>query len=207
MAQLTLYHASPSRSSIVLWMLEEVGQPYDIKLIKLSAGDNLKPDYLAINPMGKVPALKHGDVVITEVAAICAYLADEFPGKKLNVPVGTPRRGEYLKWLFFGPSVFEPAMTDRAFPRKEDPRAAALGWRNFDTVLDIVSKALSKGPFLMGEQFTAADIVIGSGLRYGMMFKLVPERKEFRDYAARIAARPSAQRAEAKDKDIAAKAA
>jgi glutathione S-transferase len=207
MAQLTLYHASPSRSSIVLWMLEEVGQPYDIKLIKLSAGDNLKPDYLAINPMGKVPALKHGDVVITEVAAICAYLADEFPGKKLNVPVGTPRRGEYLKWLFFGPSVFEPAMTDRAFPRKEDPRAAALGWRNFDTVLDIVSKALSKGPFLMGEQFTAADIVIGSGLRYGMMFKLVPERKEFLDYAARIAARPSAQRAEAKDKDIAAKAA
>ncbi len=207
MAQLTLYHASPSRSSIVLWMLEEVGQPYDIKLIKLSAGDNLKPDYLAINPMGKVPALKHGDVVITEVAAICAYLADEFPGNKLNVPVGTPRRGEYLKWLFFGPSVFEPAMTDRAFPRKEDPRAAALGWRNFDTVLDIVSKALSKGPFLMGEQFTAADIVIGSGLRYGMMFKLVPERKEFLDYAARIAARPSAQRAEAKDKDIAAKAA
>lgn len=207
MPNLTLYHASPSRSSVALWMLEETGQPYDIKLIRLSAGDNLKPDYLAINPMGKVPALKHGDVVITEVAAICAYLADEFPGNKLNVPVGTPRRGEYLKWLFFGPSVFEPAMTDRAFPRKEDPRAAALGWRNFDTVLDIVSKALSKGPFLMGEQFTAADIVIGSGLRYGMMFKLVPERKEFLDYAARIAARPSAQRAEAKDKDIAAKAA
>jgi glutathione S-transferase len=207
MAQLTLYHASPSRSSIVLWMLEEVGQPYDIKLIRLSAGDNLNPEYLAINPMGKVPALKHGDVVITEVAAICAYLADEFPDKKLNIPVGTPKRGEYFKWLFFGPSVIEPAMTDRAFPRKEDPRAAALGWRDFDTVLDIVSNAVAKGPFLMGEQFTAADIVIGSGLRYGMMFKLVPQRKEFLEYAARIAARPSAQRAEAKDKDIAAKAA
>lgn len=207
MAQLTLYHASPSRSSIVLWMLEEVGQPYDIKLIRLSAGDNLNPEYLAINPMGKVPALKHGDVVITEVAAICAYLADEFPDKKLNIPVGTPKRGEYLKWLFFGPSVIEPAMTDRAFPRKEAPRAAALGWRDFDTVLDIVSKAVAKGPFLMGKQFTAADIVIGSGLRYGMMFKLVPQRKEFLDYAARIAARPSAQRAEAKDKDIATKAA
>jgi glutathione S-transferase len=207
MAQFTLYHASPSRSSIVMWMLEEVGQPYDMKLIKLSAGDSLKPDFLAINPMGKVPALKHGDVVITEVAAICAYLADEFPDKKLNVPVGTPRRGEYFKWLFFGPSVFEPAMTDRAFPRKEDPRAASLGWRDFDTVLDIVRKAVVKGPFLMGEQFTAADIVIGSGLRYGIMFKLVPERKEFQDYVARIAARPAAQRAEAKDKDIAAKAA
>jgi glutathione S-transferase len=146
MAQFTLYHASPSRSSIVLWMLEEVGQSYDIKLIKLSAGDNLKPDYLAINPMGKVPALKHGDVVITEVAAICAYLADEFPDKKLNVPVGTPRRGEYFKWLFFGPSVIEPAMTDRAFPRKEDPRAAALGWRDFDTVLVSSARPWLRGP-------------------------------------------------------------
>ena len=88
MAKITLYHASPSRSSIVLWMLEEIGQPYDIKLVKLSEGENLKPEYLAINPMGKVPALKHGDTVITEVAAICTYLADEFPDKKLNVPVG-----------------------------------------------------------------------------------------------------------------------
>ena len=94
---LTLYHAAPSRSSIVLWMLEEVGQPYDVKLVKLSEGDNSKPDYLAINPMGKVPALKHGDTVITEVAAICTYLADEFPDAKLNVPVGTPRRGASLR--------------------------------------------------------------------------------------------------------------
>ena len=204
MPNLTLYHAAPSRSSIVLWMLEEVGQPYDIKLVKLSAGDNLKADYLAINPMGKVPALKHGGTAITEVAAICAYLADEFPQAKLNIPVGTPRRGEYLKWLFFGPSVIEPAMTDRAFPRKENPRAAALGWRDFDTVLDIVGKAVGRAPYLMGEQFTAADVVIGSGLRYGMMFKLIPERKEFTDYVARFAQRPAAKRAEAKDKEMAA---
>jgi glutathione S-transferase len=93
MADLTLYHASPSRSSIVLWMLEELGQPYDVKLIKLSEGDNLKPDFLAVNPMGKVPALDHKGTVITESAAICTYLADEFPQAKLNVPVGTPRRG------------------------------------------------------------------------------------------------------------------
>lgn len=207
MPNLTLFHASPSRSSIVLWMLEEVGQPYDIKLVVLSKGENLKPDYLAINPMGKVPALKHGDTVITEVAAICTYLADEFPDKKLNIPVGTPRRGEYLKWLFFGPSVIEPAMTDRAFPRKEDPRAAALGWRDFDTVLDIVSKAVARAPYLMGEQFTAADVVIGSGLRYGMMFKLIPERKEFIDYIARFPSRPAAQRAAEKDKEFSAQAA
>ena len=204
MPAITLYHAPPSRSSIVLWMLEELGEPYDIKLISLSKGDNMKPDYLAINPMGKVPALKHGDTAITEVAAICTFLADEYPKAKLNIPVGAPGRGVYLKWLFFGPSVIEPAMTDRAFPRKEAPRAAAIGWRDFGIVLDIVAKPLAKGPWLMGEQFTAADVVIGSGLRYGMMFKMIPERKEFTDYVARFAARPAAQRAEQKDKELSA---
>ena len=130
MAELTLYHASPSRSSVVMWMLEEVGEPYDVKLIKLSEGDNLKPDYLAINPMGKVPVLKHGDTVITEVAAICTYLADAFPQAKLNVPIGTPRRGVYLKWLFFGPGCLEPAVVDRAAPRKEPARHARHGARS-----------------------------------------------------------------------------
>jgi glutathione S-transferase len=203
MSPLTLYHASPSRSSVVLWMLEETGAPYDIKLLRLSDGDQLKPDFIAINPMGKVPTLRHGDSVITEVAAICAYLADEFPEKKLNIPVGVPDRGVYLKWLFFGPSVLEPAMTDRAFPRQQAPRAAALGWRDFDTVLDIVGKAVARSPFLMGEQFTAADVVIGSTLRYGIMFKLIPERSEFNDYVARITARPASRRADEKDKALA----
>ncbi len=148
MAKLTLYHAAPSRSSITRWMLEEVGEPYDIHLLSLSKGDNRAPNYLAVNPMGKVPALKHGDVVITEAAAICAYLADEFPRAKLNVPVGTPRRGVYLK--------------------------------------------------------CAADVVVGSTLRWGMMFKLVPERPEFTAYTNRLAARPAFQRAEAQDKELAA---
>ena len=204
MADLTLYHASPSRSSIVLWMLEELGQPYDIKLLRLSEGDNMKPDYLAINPMGKVPALKHGDTVITEAAAICAYLADEFPDAKLNIPIGTPRRGVYLKWLFFGPSCIEPAVIDRAAPRKEEARRGMLGYGDFDTVMNVVAKAIASGPWLMGEQFTAADVIVGANLRFGMMFKMIPERKEFSDYAARIAARPAAQRAEAKDKGLAA---
>jgi glutathione S-transferase len=207
MPDLTLYQAAPSRSSIVLWMLEELGQPYDIKLIKLSAGDNLKPDYLAINPMGKVPALKHGDAVITEAAATCTYLADEFPGAKLNIPVGTPRRGIYLKWLFFGPSCIEPAVIDRAAPRKEEARRGMLGYGDFDTVMNVVAQAVAKGPWLMSEQFTAADVIVGANIRWGMMFKMIPPRQEFIDYAARIAARPAAQRAEAKDKDLAAKAA
>ncbi|HET7847703.1 MAG TPA: glutathione S-transferase family protein [Pseudolabrys sp.] len=205
MSSITLYHASPSRSSVVLWMLEEVGAPYDIKLLKLSEGDQLKADYLAINPMGKVPALRHGDTVMAEVAAICAYLADEFPQAKLNIPVGDTRRGRYFQWLFYSPSILEPAMTDRAFPRKEEPRAAALGYRNLDTVLDVLEKAVAPGPFLLGERFTAADVVLGSGLRYGTMFKLIPERKPFGAYIERLTARPALKRAEAKDRELSGK--
>ena len=204
MPKLTLYHAAPSRSSIVRWMLEEVGEPYDIQHASLSKGETRTPDYLAINPMGKVPALRHGDVVLTETAAICTYLADEFPHAKLNIPIGNPRRGVYLKWLFFGPSCIEPAMTDRAFPRKEEPRPGMLGYGDFDTVLKVVGNAVAKGPYIMGDQFTAADVVIGSGLRFGMMFKMLPERREFTASTGRLAQRPALQRAEAKDKALAA---
>ena len=205
MAALTLYHAAPSRSSVTHWMLEEIGEPYDIHLVHLSTGENLKPDYLAVNPMGKVPALRHNDVVITESAAICTYLADAFPNAKLNVPVGDARRGVYLKWLFFGPSCVEPAIIDRAAPRKEEARRAMLGYGDFDTVMNVLAKAVAPGPFLMGEQFTAADVVIGSGLRWGTMFKLIPERKEFMDYIARFADRPALKRATAKDDELAKK--
>jgi glutathione S-transferase len=204
MAKLTLYHIAPSRSSIVHWMLEEVGAPYDIHLLSMKRGENRAPDYLAVNPMGKVPALRHGDVVITEAAAICTYLADEFPDRKLNIPVGNPRRGIYLKWLFFGPSCIEPAIMDRAFPRKEDAPIGALGYGNYDTVIDVVAKAVAGGPYIMGAEFTAADVVIGSGLRWGMQFKLLPERPEFLAYTGRLAQRPALQRAESKDKELAA---
>ena len=186
MAKLTLYHAAPSRSSIVRWMLEELGEPYDLHLLSLSKGEQAKPDYLVINPMGKVPALKHGDTVITEAAAICTYLADEFPHARLNVPVGDPRRGTYLKWLFFGPSCVEAAMMDRAAPRTEQPRRCMLGYGDFDTAMNVVAKAVEPGPYLLSEHFTAADVVVGSTLRSGMMFKLIPERPEFKAYVARL---------------------
>jgi glutathione S-transferase len=204
MAKLTLYHIAPSRSSIVHWMLEEVGEPYDVHLLSMQRGENRAPEYLAVNPMGKVPALRHGDVVITEAAAICTYLADEFPRAGLNVPIGDPRRGTYLKWLFFGPSCIEPAVMDHAYPRKEAAPRPALGYGDYDTMVDVVAKAVAKGPYLLGEQFTAADVVIGSGLRWGTMFKLLPERPEFTAYLARLAQRPALQRAEAKDKELAA---
>lgn len=200
MTTLTLYHAAPSRSSVVLWMLEELGQPYDVQLVSFKKGENLQPEFLAVNPMGKVPALKHGDVVITESAAICTYLADEFPQAKLNIPTGDPQRGTYLKWLFFGPSCVEPAMMDQAFPRKDEPPRSALGFGNFDLVMDVLAEATSKAdPYLLGSQFTAADVVIGSGLNWGMIFKLIPERPEFVAYVDRLNARPAAQRAQAKD--------
>jgi glutathione S-transferase len=204
MADLILYHAAPSRSSIVRWMLEELGEPYDLHLLSLAKGEQLAPDYLAVNPMGKVPALKHRGVVVTEAAAICTYLADEFPRAELNVPIGDPRRGPYLKWLFFGPSCIEPAMIDRAAPRQEQPRRGMLGYGDFDTVMEVVAKAVEPGPYLLGEQFTAADVVVGSTLRWGLMFKLIPERPEFEAYMAQLEQRPALARAVALDRELSA---
>jgi glutathione S-transferase len=203
LADLTLYHAAPSRSSIARWMLEELGEPYDLHVLSLAKGEQQAPDYLAVNPMGKVPALKHGDAVITEAAAICTYLADEFPQAQLNVPVGDPRRGTYLRWLFFAPSCIEPAITDRAFPRKEEPRRGMLGYGDFDTVMAVVAGAVEPGPYLMGEQFTAADVVLGSTLRWGMMFGLLPKRPEFVAYVGRLEQRPALKRAVALDQELA----
>ena len=203
MANLTLYHIAPSRSSVVLWMLEEIGEAYDIHLLSMNKGTNREPEYLAINPMGKVPALKHGNTIITECAAICTYLADAFPKAGLNVPIDHPQRGPYLKWLFFAPGVLEMAVMDRAFPRAAEARRAALGYGDFDTTMDVLAKAVTPGPFLLGDKFTAADVVIGSNLRWGTMFKMIPERKEFSDYVARFVDRPAAKRAEAKDAELA----
>ena len=202
MAKLTLYHAAPSRSSIVRWMLEELGEPYDLHLMTLLKGEQRKADYLKINPTGKVPALKHGDAIVTEAAAICTYLADEFPDAGLNVPVGDPQRGPYLKWLFFAPGCIEPAITDRASPRKEAPHRGRLGYGDFDLVMEVTAKALAPGPYLLGEHFTAADVVLGSTLRWGMMTKMMPERPEFVAYVERLTQRPAMQRTIALDQEL-----
>jgi glutathione S-transferase len=150
--------------------------------------------------MGKVPALRHGDTVVTEAAAICCYLADEFPKAGLNIPVGDRRRGTYITWLFFAPSCIEPAVLERAYPRKEPPSRSTLGFGDFDTVMGVVAKAAAEAkPYLMGEQFTAADVAVGSQLRFGMAFKLIPERPEFATYVARLTERPAYKRAVEKD--------
>lgn len=203
---LTLYHIAPSRSSIVRWMLEEIGEPYALHVLSMDKGENRAPDYLAVNPMGKVPALDHDGVVITEVSAICCYLADAFPRAGLAPAIGDPRRGPYLKWLFFGPSCIEPAVIDRAFGRAKEPPRGTLGYGEFDTVMDVVAAAVTPGPYLLGDAFTAADVVIGSQLRWGMMFGLVPQRPEFMPYVERLNARPALQRATALDAALRQKA-
>jgi glutathione S-transferase len=201
MDKIVFHHAPMSRSNIVHWMLEELGIPYELKPMSLERGDHKKPDYLAINPMGKVPAITHQGVTITEAAAICAYLADEFPAAKLSVPVGEPRRGLYLKWLFFGPGCLEQAIIDRIHDRpKVPPRASSYG--DYDTVMDTIAKAVAEGPYLLGQQFTAADVVIGSGVQWGTMMKAVPERPEFAAYLGRLRARPALQRSFAKNQTL-----
>lgn len=203
-AALTLYHAVHSRSFVVRWMLEELGEPYEVELINLREGEQLQPGFLALNSMGKVPVLRQDDMVITESAAICTYLADAFPEAGLNKPIGDPDRGPYLKWLFFGPSVIEPMMMDNAFPRADTPPRATLGYGDAETVCDVVAHAVSHSDYLFGDHFTAADVVVGSALRFGLMFGLLPARDEFKAYVGRLEARPAMQRAVSLDEELAA---
>jgi glutathione S-transferase len=201
MDKIIFHHAPMSRSNIVHWMLEELGVPYALHAISLERGDHKKPDYLAINPMGKVPAITHQGVTITEAAAICVYLADEFPAAKLSVPIGDPKRGIYLKWLFFSPSCLEQAMIDRANNRTPVP-ARSSSYGDYDTVMDTVAQAVVDGPYLVGDHFTAADVVVGSCLQYGIMIKAIPERPEFTAYLGRLRARPALQRSFAKNQAL-----
>jgi glutathione S-transferase len=191
---LTLYHAAPSRSLTAHWMLEEIGAPYHLHMLDLAKREHKEPAYLRVNPMGKVPALDHDGVIVTEAAAICCYLADAFPEAGLAPPIGDPRRGPYLRWLFFGPSCLEPAVVDRLFQRPPaDPRS--IGYGDFETTIDVVADAVASGPYLLGEMFTAADVVLGSGVVWGMnMVKAIPPRAELTAYAHRLMSRPAAQR-------------
>lgn len=201
MPPLTLYYAPQSRSMTVLWMLEEIGEPYELKVLNFDDDSMRTPEYLAINPMGKVPAITYGDTAITEAAAICTFLADAFPRATLNVPPDDPQRGPYLKWLFFGPSCLEPAIIDKILDRPVGDRGA-IGWGNLGAVLDTLEKTLAKSRYLVGSRFTAADLIVGGGLRWGMMRRAVKPRPVFSEYAKRIGERPAAQRAFAREKEI-----
>jgi glutathione S-transferase len=191
-----IFYTNPmSRGRIVRWMLEEIGQPYETVL--LNYAESMKaPEYLAINPMGKVPAIKHGDTVVTEGAAICAYLADAFPDAELAPPSGDPRRGRYYRWLFFAAGPVEAAVTAKSLGllAPADKKMMA-GYGSFEDTINTLETAICDGPYICGDQFTAADVYVGSQIGWGMMFGSIEKRAAFEQYFARLASRPAARRA------------
>jgi glutathione S-transferase len=200
---ITLYHSPHTRSSVALNLLEELGVPYELAVLSMKAGEQREPAYLAVNPMGKVPALKHGDATITEQVAIFLYLADLFPEAGLAPPLGDPLRGPYLRWMVFYAACFEPAVGDRALKREPGP-PSQMAYGDFDSVIDTIDGQLAEGPYLLGKRFTAADILWGSGLAWTTMFGLIPERPAIQAYVARFNARPAVARAQARDAELAA---
>lgn len=204
-APLTFYTHPQSRGRTARWMLEECGAPYDT--VVLEYGTTMKaPAYLALNPMGKVPALQHGDVVVTEVAAICAYLADVFPEKGLAPPAGSPQRAAYYRWLFFSAGPLETAATAKALNLLAPAeRATMVGYGSYASVMDTLEHAvLQARPYLCGEQFTAADLYVGSHLQWGMQFGTIERRPAFEAFVQPLLQRPAYLRAAAIDDALAA---
>jgi glutathione S-transferase len=197
--ELILYTNPMSRGRIARWMLEEVGQPYRTEVLDY-ASSMKAPAYLAVNPMGKVPALRHGDVVVTETAAICAYLADAFPEAKLAPPPGDRTRGPYYRWLFFTAGPVEAAISNKALgfvvPQE---RERMMGYGRIEHVMSALETALSRSDHLAGDDFTAADLYVGSALGFGMMFGTIEKRPAFERYWQRLSARPACKRAKELD--------
>lgn len=195
--ELVLYTNPMSRGRIARWMLEESGVPYATQY--LDFGTTMKaPEYLAINPMGKVPAIRHGDTVVTECAAICAYMAEAFPEAEL-----APRpaeRGDYFRWMFFTAGPMEMAVTNRilGFEAPED-RYRMIGCGRYAEVMDALENALSASPYVAGDRFTAADVYVGSHVGYGLRFGTIEKRPAFADYLARVTDRDAYRRAAALD--------
>jgi glutathione S-transferase len=197
--ELILYTNPQSRGRVARWMLEEVGQPYKTELLDYAS--TLKaPAYLAINPMGKVPALRHGDTVVTENAAICAYLADAFPQAKLAPPPGDRLRGPYYRWMFFAAGPVEYAVSNKALGFTVPPeRERMMGYGTVTQALDTLEMAVSQTPYVAGDKFTAADVYVGSHIGFGMMFGTIDKRPAFEKYWQRISSRPACVRAKELD--------
>jgi glutathione S-transferase len=199
---LTFYHCPNTRSTGVFILLEELGAPFVLKVLNMKTGEQRQPDFLAINPMGKVPAITHGDALITEQIAIFTYLADLFPQAGLAPALNDPLRGPYLRWMAFYAGCFEPAIADRALKR-EPGSAQMLGYGDYDTMLNTLVAQLAKGPYLLGEKISAADILWGTALSWTTRFKIVPELPEITVYIQRINSRPSVAKIGAKDAELA----
>jgi glutathione S-transferase len=194
--EVVFYHNPQSRAQMAHWMLEEAGAPYRIVPIDFEKGENRTPSFLAVNPMGKLPTIVHRGVVVTETAAIIAYVADAFPAAGLAPAPDDPLRGAYYRWLFFGAGCIEPALLDKMMKRPEVERKTAVGWGSYEDVVATLKKALAVGPYLLGDKFSAADVYVGSEVRWAMMFGApgLKGEKVFDDYVARLSARPAAKR-------------
>ncbi len=202
--ELTLYTNPQSRGRIARWMLEEVGEPYRVEVLDY-ATTMKAPAYLAINPMGKVPALRHGDAVVTETAAICAYLADAFPQAGLAPPPGDKMRAPYYRWLFFAAGPAEAAASNKALGFVVPPeRERMMGYGRTELVLDVLESAVSHSEYLAGNTFTAADLYVGSHIGFGLMFGTIEKRPAFERYFQRLSARPAWRKAMELDDALAA---
>jgi glutathione S-transferase len=194
---IVLYHHPFSRAANVVWMLEEIGQPYELRYVDLKAGAQKAPEILALNRMGKLPILVDGDAVVTESAAVALYLGDRYAYGRLAPRVDDPARGTYLRWAFFAPSVIEPGAAAKgsgwAF------REGNAGWGSYEAMLAAMEGALEGRDFVLGGAFSMADIVLGGTIRYMAGFKMIEARPAFAAYAERLAARPAFQRAEARN--------
>lgn len=204
MADLTLFTNPMSRGRIARWMLEETGKPYDVQI--LDFGPPMKgPEFCAVNPMGKVPALRHGEAVVTEAAAICAYLAVTFP--EAGLAPHPDERADFYRWMFFAAGPLEAALSNRSMGFEVPPdRERMMGYGNYDSVVDTLEKAILRHPYITGNRFTAADVYVGSHIGWGMMFGSLPHRPAFDTYWERLQARPAWKRASELD-DAAVKAA
>jgi glutathione S-transferase len=191
---ITFYHNPMSRGRIAHWMLEEVGAPYETKMLSFEKREHKSPEYLAINPMGKIPAIVHRGVVVTEAAAICAYLADAFPQAGLAPSPSDPARGTYFRWLFFGAGCLEPAVVDRLFTRPQVDRPGTLGYGSYEDTLNALEGAITPGPFILGDRFSAADVYVGAEIFWGLLVKALEPRPAFLEYTERLSARPAFKR-------------
>jgi glutathione S-transferase len=190
---ITLFHSPQTRSSGALTLLEELKAPYKLHVLNMKAGEQRQGAYLAVNPMGKVPAILHGDVLITEQVAIGIYLADLFPETGITPAIGDALRGPYLRWYVFYAACFEPALIDKALKREPGP-AAMVPYGTLETTMNAVIAQLSKGPWLLGERFTAADVLWGTALTWMTGFGLVEAVAPIETYIDRWNARPSVKK-------------
>jgi glutathione S-transferase len=198
---LRLLHHPFSRAAGVVWTLEEIGEPYELAFVDIRAGAQKSPEHLALNPMGKVPVLIDGDAVVTEGAAIALYLADRYASGRLAPKLDDPRRAAYFRWTLFAPSVIEPGMSAKSAGWEFKP--GQVGWGDHDTMVKTMEHAIAGRDYILGDQFSIADVVFGGTIRFMLRFGLLTPSPTFTAYAERLGARPACQRADARNAAIA----